>query len=122
MQGQVGSWDVPGNVVETLLASVLLAFGLIGFSLVGFGLVNLLGSVACQRRWHWPWRHCPSWKKDHQTEQKLNEDEAEWVSDPSSLFLLLLLDKGKSEEVKLCRGGKHGVVGEGVSGAPKNRQ
>ena len=48
--------------------------------------------------WHWPLRHrrplwrwprChPPWKKNHQTEQKLNEKEAKWVSSPSSLLCL----------------------------------
>jgi len=48
----------------------------------------------------------PSWKKDHQTEQKLNEKEAKWVSDPSSLLGLQDEEEGKSEGAGLCHGGK----------------
>ena len=56
-----------------------------------------------QPHWH------PSWKKDHQTEQKLNEnDEAKWVPGPSSPLFLLLAGKGESEGVKLCHGGQQG--------------
>ena len=57
-----------------------------------------------------------SQKKDHQTELKLNENEAKWVPGPSSLLVPPWLDKGKSEGFKLCHGGKHGAVSEGASG------
>ena len=59
-------------------------------------------------RWRWPrWRWPrPSWKKDHQTEQKLNEKEAKWVSGPSSLLCLQDEEEGESEGAGLRHGGK----------------
>ena len=50
----------------------------------------------------------PSWKKDHQTKQKLNEKEAKWVSSLSSLLCLQDEEEGKSEGVGLRHGGKPG--------------
>ena len=40
----------------------------------------------------------PSWKKDHQTKQKLNEKEAKWVSSPSSLLCLQDEEAGMKTE------------------------
>ena len=55
----------------------------------------------------------PSWEKGHQTEQKLNEKEAKWVSGASSLLCLQdeegMETEGESEELGLCHSGKQEI-------------
>ena len=70
-----------------MVASV--GVGLVGFGLVGVGLVGGGGLVGR--------RLSDQWKKDHQTEQKLNEKEVKWVSGPSSLLCLPDEEEGESE-------------------------